>query len=132
LSRERRNVSQRKIRRISKKPEDTVTKPEPEKSGFMGKSLSPNTRMYYTKVIFGATSGLFTGILFIIIPDTIDMWFLFALAALMICIAFVRGVLKITAEEIDQRRLFLSGTFTFVLLFIVLSSLVWMILWPQF
>ncbi len=133
MSRERRNISQRKIRRISQKPEDEVSSPEVKKSNFRFNELSPNTRMYYTKVVFGAVSGLFTGSMFVIFPEiSTGSWFLFWLSSLSICIMFIRLGLRITPIEVDQKRLIFSGTFTFTLLFIVITSLIWMLPGPNF
>ncbi len=131
MSRERRNISQRKIRRISQKPEDEIISAPVKRSNFNFKGLSPNTQMYYTKVIFGAISGIITGSTFVLFPAiSPGSWFLFWLSGLGICITFVRLGLRITPEEVDQKRLIFSGTFTFTLLFIVITSLIWMLPGP--
>jgi hypothetical protein len=94
------------------------------------KGLTPNTKMYYTKVLFGVSSGFLTGIIFVILSVSPGWWFLFLITSLLICTAFVRIGLGISTSDVDQKRLFLSGTFTFVILFIVASSLGWMFLFP--
>lgn len=133
MSRERRNVRQRKIRKISRKPEEPTVQIEAEKGPFDFKNLSPKTQMYYTKVVSGVLSGLITGTLFVLFPAiNPDIWFIFLLIGLSISVTFVRQVLKITPEEVDGKRLWFSGTFTFILLFIVVTSLIWMIPGPRF
>lgn len=133
MSRERRNISQRKIRKISRTPEETIESPETKKSTYKFNELSPNTRMYYTKVISGAISGLVTGSIFVLFPAiSPNIWFLFLIAGLGISIAIIRLILKITPDEVDQKRLIFSGTFTFTLLFIVITSLIWMLPGPRF
>jgi hypothetical protein len=133
MSRERRNLSQRKIRRISQKPEDEITSSAVTKSSFKFNEFSPNTRMYYTKVIFGGLTGLITGSIFVIFPAiSPGTWFLFWISGLGICIIFIRLGLGITSLEVDQKRLIFSGTFTFTLLFIVITSLIWMLPGPRF
>ena len=133
MSRERRNVSQRKIRKISRKPEDDLPITETRRSTYKFNDLSPNTKMYYTKVIGGAISGFLTGGIFLLFPAiSPSNWFLFLISGLGICIAIIRLILRITPDEIDQKRLILSGTFTFTLLFIVITSLIWMLQGPNY
>ena len=133
MSRERRDLSRRKIRKISRKPDESSDQIEINKNAQKLKELSPKTKMYYTKVVSGTLSGIITGIIFILLPDiSTDMWILFLIMGLAISIAVVRLYLKITPEEVDLKRLLFSGTFTFTLLFVVLSSLIWMIPGPRF
>jgi F0F1-type ATP synthase assembly protein I len=133
LSRERRDLSKRKIRKISRKPDEPSEKIEINKNALKLQELSPNTKLYYTKVICGALSGVITGIIFIVLPGiSPDMWILFLIMGLTIAIAIFRLYLKVTPEELDLKRLLFSGTFTFTLLFIVISSLIWMIPGPRF
>jgi hypothetical protein len=133
MSRERRNVRQRKIRKISRKPEEPTVHVEAQKGPFDFKKLSPKTQMYYTKVVAGALSGLITGTFFVLFPDfDTNLWFIFLIIGLAISVTVVRQVLKITPEEVDGKRLWFSGTFTFILLFIVVTSLIWMIPGPRF
>jgi F0F1-type ATP synthase assembly protein I len=134
ISRERRNISQRKIRRIKKETGEPTfeldTQPKKEKT----KGLSPNNKMYYTKVLFGLISGFLTGVVFVFLNDVISTgwWFVLMLISLLICIGFVRIGLGISENDVDSKRLWLSGTFTFVVLFIVSTALGWMILYPIF
>ncbi len=133
MSRERRDLRKRKIRKISRKPDESSDQIEINKNALKLKELSPKTKMYYTKVVSGTLSGIITGIIFILLPDiSTDMWILFLIMGLAISIAVVRLYLKITPEEVDLKRLLFSGTFTFTLLFVVLSSLIWMIPGPRF
>jgi heme/copper-type cytochrome/quinol oxidase subunit 4 len=133
LSRERRDLRKRKIRKISRKPDESSDQIEINKNALKLKELSPKTKLYYTKVVSGALSGIITGIIFILLPDiSPDMWILFLIMGLAFSVAVVRLYLKITPEEVDLKRLIFSGTFTFTLLFVVLSSLIWMIPGPRF
>ena len=133
MSRERRDLRKRKIRKISRKPDESSDQIEINKNALKLKELSPKTKLYYTKVICGSLSGIITGMIFILLPDiSPDMWILFLIMGLAISIAVVRLYLKITPEEVDLKRLLFSGTFTFTLLFVVLSSIIWMIPGPRF
>ena len=133
MSRERRDISKRKIRRISRKEEEIEDQVSFSKTTLKLNNLSPNTKLYYTKVITGAISGLITGTIFLVLPDIpTDIWILFLIMGLTVAMAIFRLYLKVTPEEIDMKRLIFSGTFTFTLLFIVLSSLVWMLPGPRF
>ena len=90
--------------------------------------------MYYTKVIFGLLSGFLTGVGLVFFNEIIsaEWWLAFLLASLLLCVGFVRMGLGITENEVDTKRLWPSGTFTFVVLFIVSASLGWMFLFPIF
>ncbi len=133
MSRERRDLSKRKIRKISRKPEESNDQIQISKNTLKFQELSPNTKLYYTKVVTGALSGVITGIIFTLLPDiSPDMWILFLIMGLAISLAVFRLYLKVTPEELDLKRLLFSGTFTFTLLFIVLSSLIWMLPGPRF
>ena len=126
LSRERRHISQRKIRRIKRTTDDSSFQLEPEPIEAKTKGLAPNTRMYYTKVAFGVSTGTLTGFLLILSDVFLNWWLFILIIALIVCVIFVRYVLNITPDDIDQKRVWLSGTFTFLVLFIVMTSLVWM------
>ena len=133
MSRERRDLRKRKIRKISRKPDESSDQIEINKNALKLKELSPKTKLYYTKVICGSLSGIITGMIFILLPDiSPDMWILFLIMGLAISVAVVRLYLKVTPEEVDLKRLLFSGTFTFTLLFVVLSSIIWMIPGPRF
>ncbi|MFX1285290.1 MAG: hypothetical protein ACFFB5_16690 [Promethearchaeota archaeon] len=127
MSKERRYISQRKIRRIKRTTDDSSFELESEPSLSKPQGLTPNTKMYYTKVCFGVGSGTATGLLFLLLNISPEFWILILIGSLIICVTFVRYVLKIPYDQIDQKRLWLSGTFTFVILFIVFTSLVWML-----
>lgn len=133
MSRERRDLSKRKIRKISRKIDESTTQIDLDNNAQKLKELSPNTKLYYTKVITGAISGILTGILFISFPSiSTDIWIIFLIMGLAVSVAVFRLYLKVTPDELDFKRLLFSGTFTFTLLFIVLSSLVWMLPGPKF
>ena len=133
MSRERSNLSRRKIRKISRKIDESDDQIDLDKNAQKGNGLSPNTKLYYTKVIAGVLTGLFTGIFFILFDGvSTDMWFIFLIIGLAISAAVFRLYLKVTPDELDFKRLLFSGTFTYTLLFIVLSSLIWMLQGPQF
>ncbi len=134
MSRERRNISQRKIRKITRRPDEDSTITETRRSNYRFNELSPNTRMYYTKVVFGGITGIVTGTFFVLFPEISpsSTWFLFLITGLGLSMAVIRFVLRITPDVVDQKRLLFSGTFTFTLLFIVLTSLIWMLPGPRF
>ena len=62
MSKERRDLSQRKIRRIKRTDEETSFEMDTTSIGTRMKGLSPNTKLYYTKVGFGIGTGIFSGI----------------------------------------------------------------------
>lgn len=130
MSRERRDISQRKIRRIQRSTEDSTFQLEPKSESFF-RGLKPNAKMYYTKVGFGLGSGIITGMSLLFLNISPDLWLVMLIIAFIICIFFIRYVLKISSEEIDMKRLWLSGTVTFLLMFIVMASLIWMIPGPR-
>lgn len=135
MSRERRSISQRKIRRIQRATDESTLQPEAETTITKPTELAPNTKMYYTKVCFGIGTGLLAGLIYMLpgvsaserILLLLPIWFIILILGLVICVIFVRFVLHISEDQIDQKRLWLSGTFTFTVLFIVVSSLVWML-----
>jgi hypothetical protein len=71
--------------------------------------------------------GGITGLLLVLSDIFFNWWLLILIIAFVLCVVFVRFVLKISDDQIDQKRLWLSGTFTFLVLFIAVTSLVWMI-----
>lgn len=126
LSKERRYISQRKIRRIKRSTDDSSFQLESEPSETKPQGLAPNTKLYYSKVCFSIGTGVVTGVLFLSSVVSPSYWILILIGGLIASVLFVRYVLKIPYEQLDQKRLWLSGTFTFVILFIVFTSLVWM------
>ncbi len=134
ISRERRNISQRKIRRIKKQTDESTFELEVQPKKEKKKGLTPNNKMYYTKVLFGLLSGFLTGTVFVFLNDTVltEWWFVIMIFSLFICVGFVRLGLGLSADEVDSKRLWLSGTFTFIVLFIVSSALGWMFLFSIF
>ena len=130
MSRERRSISERKIRRI-REPEDRQSTPRDVIKGTKKpRGLKPASKNYYSKVAFGIGNGAAAGIAFLFFDISPDLWFILLLVGLIVCAAFIRYVLRVSSEEVDNKRLWLSGTFTFTLLFIVVSSLFWMLPGP--
>lgn len=133
MSKERRVISQRKIRRIKRASEESTFQLDTEISGKKTQGMTPNTILYYTKVSFSIGCGTIGGFLYLMLDESIltdiqdYFWILILLIGLVICVFFVRYGLKIPEDEVDQKRLWLSGTFTYVVLFIVFTSLVWML-----
>lgn len=88
--------------------------------------------MYYTKVVFGVLSGSLTVLFCLVLNISLSYWLITLISSLLICVTFIRIGLNIPVTEVDQKRLFLSGTFTFVILYIVSIALGWMFLYPIF
>ncbi|MHA1973797.1 MAG: hypothetical protein ACTSW1_12440 [Candidatus Hodarchaeales archaeon] len=131
MSKERRDISQRKIRRIKRTLEESEVEQQIQTSKIQ-KILTPNTKLYYTKVIFGIITGGISGFIFVFLNISPELWFVFLIIGLITCVMFVKMVLKIPEKDLDQKRLWFSGTFTYILLFIVISSLIWMMPGPRF
>ena len=133
MSKERRVISQRKIRRIKRASEESTFQLDTEISGKKPQGMTPNTILYYSKVGFSIGCGTIGGFLYLMLDENIltdiqdYFWILILLIGLVICVFFVRYGLKIPEDEVDQKRLWLSGTFTYVVLFIVFTSLIWML-----
>lgn len=128
MSKERRDISQRKIRRIKRDQDDSIPEESSQLSSRIEKILTPNTKLYYSKVVFGIATGSLTGIGFVVLSIPPDLWIIFLILGLAACIGFVKFYLKVSEEDVNIKRLLYSGTFTYVVLFIVLSSLIWMII----
>ncbi|MHA1166997.1 MAG: hypothetical protein ACTSP4_04645 [Candidatus Hodarchaeales archaeon] len=105
------------------------------------KGRDANARMYYTKVVTGAVTGLIAGIFFMLTngslsgvvpnPDPTGIrswWLIFPLCGLIVSMLITRYIWNITPEEIDKKRLVLSGTFSLIAIFVFISSISWMIL----
>lgn len=88
--------------------------------------------MFYTKVVFGILSGSLTVLFCVVLNISLEYWIITLISSLLICVTFIRIGLNIPISEVDQKRLFLSGTFTFVILYIVSVALGWMLLYPIF
>ena len=129
----RRHRSQKRVRR-DQLPEDLIDTEDFKK----GKDAS--TRMFYTKVITGLVMGVTIGILFALTngdlslaanPDPTGihtLWWFFPIAGLTIAMLITRYIWKFSRLEIDRKRLFLSGTFSLVAIFIFSCGLTWMLL----
>ncbi len=86
--------------------------------------------MFYTKLISGLIVGLLLG-LFIFITDNRDFYVfvIFSMLALLLIVIYIRYIRKIPEEKLSWVKLYLSGTFTYLIVIIVVSSLVWMFLY---
>lgn len=85
--------------------------------------FSPNAKLYFTKLALGGSFGTVSGVLAL---EPLFGWTL-AIFGIILAIFIVRYVYEITEEQLDQKRLILSGTFSLVLITIVTWSLAWMI-----
>ncbi|MHA2297104.1 MAG: hypothetical protein ACXADA_13835 [Candidatus Hodarchaeales archaeon] len=128
-TRARRHRSQRRVRKDSLADED-IQDSEKRK-----KLTDASTRMYYTKVITGGAAGIIIGIFFTLLNDPSgtptgihSLWWIFPVLALCIAMFIVRFVWKFPREEIDHKRLVLSGTFSLVAINVFSTGLTWMIL----
>lgn len=130
----RRHRSQKRIRKESE--EDELRDTSKLKLG-----KDANTRMYFTKVITGAITGLVAGIIFMLTngslggtlpnPDPTGiraLWLIFPICGLFVSMLITRYFWNITREEIDRKRLTLSGTFSLVAIFVFSCGITWMIL----
>ncbi|MFX0063887.1 MAG: hypothetical protein ACFFC7_17090 [Candidatus Hermodarchaeota archaeon] len=106
-------------------------KPEEFRSGIAGfidkfNAFSPATQMYYVKLTVGALFGFIVGNLPLNHP--VGGWvigLIIAVIALAIAAVFIRYGLKIPKDVLDDRRLILNGTFSFVMIFLV----AWVVFW---
>ena len=97
-------------------------------------NLSPNTQIYYVKILTGLILGSVSSALYTI-PEIASNWFFIPIIGLVIDVLIVRVPLKIDETSASWVRLILSGTITLFVSFIVASSLLWMILFadiPQY
>jgi len=92
--------------------------------------LSEKDRLFYGKVVLGTFVGIIAGILNRLIPgiSTIALW-LIALCALMLLGLFGPKFLKI--EEMEPAKVYLTGTVTYFLFFILLWVVVIMLSAPE-
>ncbi|MFW9994613.1 MAG: hypothetical protein ACFFD4_21390 [Candidatus Odinarchaeota archaeon] len=136
-TRARRHRSQRRIRKESIEEEDA------QEIDSRKKLRDVSTRMYYTKVITGLVTGILTGIIFVLVNGEYSgsgsiadldptglhsIWILFPIVGLSIAMFVIRFVWKIPREEIDRKRLVLSGTFSLVAVSVFSTGLTWMAL----
>ncbi|MFW9928351.1 MAG: hypothetical protein ACFFD1_03080 [Candidatus Thorarchaeota archaeon] len=88
--------------------------------------LSPNSKIYYLKLIASFIIGIPAGALYTI-QDIANNWFLIPIIALIVVVLFVRFGLKMDESQVSWARLILSGTITLFISFIVVSAVIWMI-----
>ncbi|MFW9916102.1 MAG: hypothetical protein ACFFGZ_10895 [Candidatus Thorarchaeota archaeon] len=124
-----RRTSGRKFKPIKrlprKKEQDDGTTGDAKQPG--KQRFSPNAKLYFTKLAIGGCLGTTSGLLGL---DPLLGWTL-AIFGIILAGFVVRYVYEITEEQLDQKRLILSGTFSFVLITIVTWSLTWMIMTPE-
>lgn len=97
-------------------------------------NLSPNTQVYYVKILTGLILGTISSVLYTI-PEIASNWFFIPIIGLLIDVLIVRSSLKLDETSVSWVRLILSGTITLFVSFVVASSLLWMILFaniPQY
>ncbi|MFX0113224.1 MAG: hypothetical protein ACFFB3_01620 [Candidatus Hodarchaeota archaeon] len=120
-----RRTSGRKFKPIKRLPR----KKEPEEGAMPSTKqpgklrLTPNSKLYFTKLALGATIGTTCGFFAL---EPLVGWTL-AIFGIIVAVFIVRYIYEITEEELDQKRVILSGTFSFILITIVTWSLVWML-----
>jgi len=95
-------------------------------------SLSPNSQIYFTKLVSGIIAAIPAGFLF----DSFDKifnnnWFLITFAVLIVDILVVRYVLKLDETRASWPRVILSGTITLFIAFILITSLTYMLISPE-
>ncbi|MFQ5820490.1 MAG: hypothetical protein ACE5I5_10925 [Candidatus Heimdallarchaeota archaeon] len=94
------------------------------------KNLSEKERLYYSKVALGAFIGVLAGILHNINPQiSVAALWLLALLFLLLLGFFARKFLGI--EEMPPSRVYLSGTFTYFLFFILTWVIIIMLFAPE-
>ena len=128
-----RNRPRRRVtpRRAPVRPREEIIEEQeslsPEKFVEKFRNLSPNTQVYYTKVLTAVILGIPSGALFTI-PLIAENWFIIPLVGLVLDILIVRLALKIDDTQSSWPRVILSGTITLFIAFVVVSSLIWMLL----
>lgn len=88
-----------------------------------------NDELFYTKLVSGLLVGIALG-LFIYITDerSLYVFLVFSMIALLGIVIYIRYIRKISEEKLSWAKLYLSGTFTYLIVIVVISSLVWMFL----
>ncbi|MFQ5978222.1 MAG: hypothetical protein ACE5OZ_08845 [Candidatus Heimdallarchaeota archaeon] len=120
-----RRTSGRKFKPVKRLPRKKTSEDGAEQGKKQaGKSrLTPNSKLYFTKLGLGACTGTLAGLLAL---EPLFGWIM-VIVGLTLAAFIVRHVYQITEEQLDQKRLILSGTFSFILITIVTWSLVWML-----
>jgi len=84
--------------------------------------------MYYIKIIIGGVLGSLAGLSFELLGLPADpTWWITGLLGLGLSILIVRFVLGILEDELTLVKLILSGTISYLIIFIFTSSTAWMI-----
>ena len=124
-----RRTSGRKFKPVKRLPRKRQTEETDELSSKkrVQPKLTPNSKLYFTKLGIGALIGSFSGILNL---NPLLGWTL-AIFGILIAVFIVRYIYDITEEQLTQKKVFLSGTFSLVLVTIVTWSLAWMFFIPN-
>ncbi len=124
-----RRTSGRKFKPVKRLPRkrqaDETSESSSKKRG--QPKLTPNAKLYFTKLGIGASIGSFSGILNL---NPLLGWTL-AIFGIIVAVFIVRYIYDITEEQLTQKKVFLSGTFSLVLVTMVTWSLAWMLLIPD-
>jgi multisubunit Na+/H+ antiporter MnhB subunit len=121
---------ERRVRRRSRR----IHKPEGEVEDLqipddpLGREY--NAKNYYTKLILGAVIGIVTGFFFGIdsalgLGFMQFVWFVFLAVAWLLSIGAIRLYFRIDAQKFSNRRLLLSGTVSLIMMWVLVSVLVW-------
>ncbi|MFX1512078.1 MAG: hypothetical protein ACFFCQ_05795 [Promethearchaeota archaeon] len=116
----KRVTSARRVKRRPLSKTDTLKQEEESLTGSRKGKLTPNLKLYYTKLVLGATSGFTAGIL----GFTGSQGLFFGIIVLLMSYWIIRYVVGITEEEIETGKIFLKGSVTFFIIF----TLVWTLL----
>ncbi len=116
----KRLTSARRRKRSSLPKIDKVEDEEVTATTSQIRKLTPNLKLYYTKLVLGATSGLTAGIL----EFTELRGLFFAFIVLLMSYWLIRYVIGITEEEMETGKIFLKGTISFFIIFTVVWTLV--------
>ena len=88
--------------------------------------LSEKDRLFYGKVVLGVFVGIIAGFLNLLIPEMSALAFwLIALCGLLLLGLFGQNFLKI--EEMEPSRVYLTGTVTYFLFFVLFWEVVLML-----
>ena len=124
----------RRVRKPSKPREDaealkTKSGEKPTSSFFLidkWNRRSPNQKLYYSKLVLGASGGLLAGI----VGLTFAHGLLFGLILIILSYYNSRYFIKIKPDEIEWQMLLLKATFTFTVVFIAVWTILIQLLHP--
>ena len=120
----RRSTSARKGKRRPKykiQEEKVEETPQPITKGF---TLTPNLKLFFTKLSLGAVAGLLAGVL----EFSGTRGLFFGLVILLTSYYIVRYIVGVTEEEITTGKVFLKGSISFFFMFTVVWAIVFQLL----